>query len=49
MLTPMQATAPAGEFSERLTWKRVGFWRRFGAFVIDALVPMMMKCASPGC
>ncbi len=38
MLRPVQATPSAVDVSERLTWARVGFWRRFGAFVIDALV-----------
>jgi uncharacterized RDD family membrane protein YckC len=38
MLHPVQATATAIDFSERLTWKRVGFGRRLVAAIIDGTV-----------
>jgi uncharacterized RDD family membrane protein YckC len=34
----VQATATAVDFSERLTWRRVGFGRRLVAAVIDGIV-----------
>jgi uncharacterized RDD family membrane protein YckC len=38
MLRSMDATIGTSETSERLRWKRSGFWRRFGAAVIDGIV-----------
>jgi uncharacterized RDD family membrane protein YckC len=39
MLLPVQATTTAAtDLGERLRWKRIGFWRRFAAAVIDGIV-----------